>query len=390
MGRLSVYHFSVANEGGVHTVIKNIIQFSQNLDIRYHLIYLNKGYNSKSVAALQTIDNICIKFSNLDNLYHVFKKIQKQLNFQNSILACHDWTELAMVSHLGLTHPVVFFLHGDYEYYYDTALKNEKAISVFIAPTLNIYNTLLKLMPYRKSEIQHIPYPVQLHSLRSLCFDKINCAFYVANLSDGNKNFKALPLIDKLLVEQGVYVNWNVAGGGITDLEFINSWEKFDPNRIKYYGYLEPKALSEFLQSSNIFILPSKAEGMPISLIESMKIGLVPIVNQWNNSVFEYINDGQNGFVIQNCNLHEFSSIIKKLYDNKELLKILSDNAKAQTHSKNDIQLSVTNIEKIFESLSNQTIVRKKVKIYGSRLDHPLIPNYITKVVRKMLTNCAW
>ena len=387
MGRLSVYHFSVSNEGGVHTVIKNIIQYSKNNDIFYHIIYLNNGCISQAITPPQTINSSTIKFSNLDNLYHVFKKIRKRMIADDSILACHDWTELAMVSHLGLTHPVVFFLHGDYGYYYDTALKNENIISAFIAPTLNIYNRLLMLLPHRQSDIHFIQYPVHFHSSNSLSFNKINCAYYVANLSDDNKNFKAIPLIDKLLVEKGVYVNWNIAGGGISEVDFIKCWDNFDPNRIKYFGYLKTLALSEYLQTSNVFILPSKIEGLPISLIESMKMGLVPIVNHWNNSVFEYITHGESGFVINDCDPHEFASIITQLHNSNELLIKMSGNAKSRTYNKNNLHISVSRIEQIFFRLANLKIKRKKIKLYGSRLDQPFIPNFITKMFRKILTS---
>lgn len=381
--KLNVFHFSVASEGGVHAVIKNIIRYSKNHDISYHVLYLNNSDSAPEITPPENIHHSFIEFSKKDNLYHVFRKINRCIKGNNIVLACHDWTELAMVSQLGLSYPVVYFLHGDYEYYYETALKNQEAVSVFVAPTLSIYNRLLNLMPQRKADIVQLFYPIYTIDKPFIDFDKISCAYYVANLTDHNKNFQAIPIIDKILVDRGVYINWNIAGAGLNQDEFIKCWDYYQPERVKYFGYLDQKELSNYLQSSNIFILPSKVEGLPISLIESMKSGLVPIVNEWNDSVFEYIQNEKNGFLIKDLNLHLFAEKLILLHNDMTLLKQMRKNAKSTTSSKNDVETSILSIENIFFMSSGKAINRIRKKIYGSRLDHPLIPNQITKIIRK-------
>lgn len=383
MRSLSVFHFAVACEGGVHTVIKNIIRYSNNDDISYHVLYLTNSDSTPAITPLENVPHSFIQFSKYDNLYHVFRKINRNIKGKNIVLACHDWTELAMVSQLGLSYPVVYFLHGDYEYYYETALKNQEAVSVFVAPTLSIYNRLLSLMPQRKSDIVQLFYPVYTNDKPSIDSDKISCAYYVANLTDYNKNFQAIPIIDKILVDRGIHINWNIAGAGLCQDEFIKYWDYYQPDRIKYFGYLDQKELSNFIQSSNIFILPSKVEGLPISLIESMKSGLVPIVNEWNDSVFEYIQNEKNGFLIKDLNLNLFAEKIILLHNNMPLLKQMSEKAKSSASSKNDVGSSILSIEKLFIMSSDKAINRSRKKIYGSRLDNPLIPNQISKFIRK-------
>lgn len=381
--KINVFHFSVASEGGVHTVIKNIIRYSNNDDISYHVLYLTSSDSTSEITPPENVSHSFIQFSKYDNLYHVFRKINRSINGDNIVLACHDWTELAMVSQLGLSYPVVYFLHGDYEYYYETAIKNQEAVSVFVAPTLSIYNRLLSLMPQRKSDIVQLFYPIYTDDNPPIDYNKISCAYYVANLTDDNKNFQAIPIIDKILVDSGIHINWNIAGAGLNQDEFIKCWDYYQPDRIKYFGYLGQKDLSNFIQSSNIFILPSKVEGLPISLIESMKSGLVPIVNEWNNSVFEYIQNEKNGFLIKDLNLHLFAEKIILLHNDMSLLKQMSEKAKSSTRSKNDLVTSVVSIEKIFFMYLDKAINRSRKKIYGSRLDHPLVPNQVTKFIRK-------
>jgi len=387
---LNVYHFSVVQEGGVHTVIKNIIHHAKSKHIEYHILYLNNTAVTESVIPPEKINHSFIRFSKHNNLYTTLTKINSYITKKNAVLACHDWTELAMVAHLGLSYPVVFFMHGDYDYYYDTAVKNNCIISVFVAPTASIYNRLLTLLPNRKSDIIQAFYPVPTHQTVLSEHKKLTCAYYVSNLSDENKNFKAIPIIDKILVEQGVYVNWNIAGGGIKLSEFIESWESYDPSRIHFSGYLQQEELAQFIQSSSIFVLPSKVEGIPIALVESMKSGLIPIVNEWNDSVLEYITSGENGFLIKGNNLNEFAEKIILLNNDRNLIKSMSEKVKASSKEQNAIDLSISKIENIFFSLSNLSLKRKKQKLYGSRLDHPLIPNVFTKIVRRYLSIATW
>jgi glycosyltransferase involved in cell wall biosynthesis len=383
--KLNVFHFSVASEGGVHAVIKNIIQYSNNDNISYHVLYLTNSDSTPEITPLENVHHSFIQFSKNDNLYHVFRKINRCIKGNNIVLACHDWTELAMVSQLGLSYPVVYFLHGDYEYYYETALKNQGAVSFFVAPTLSIYKRLLNLMPQRKADIVQLFYPIYTKDKPFIDSDKISCAYYVANLTDDNKNFQAIPIIDKILVDRGIHINWNIAGAGLNQDEFIKCWDYYQPDRIKYFGYLNQKDLSNYIQSSNIFILPSKVEGLPISLIESMKSGLVPIVNAWNDSVFEYVQNEKNGFLIKDLNLHLFAEKLILLHNDMNLLKQMRENAKTSTSSKNDVETSILSIENIFFVSSDKAKNRSRKKIYGSRLDHPLIPNQITKMIRKTL-----
>ena len=57
---------------------------------------------------------------------------------------------------------------------------------------------------------------------------------------------------------------------------------------------------------------------------------------------------------------------------------------------KNNLEVSVSMIQDLFFKVANKTISRKPKKIYGSRLDHPLIPNCLTKLIRKTLSSDLW
>ena len=77
-------------------------------------------------------------------------------------LVSSDWLELAWVSSLGTERAVFQILHGDFDYYYDLALKHQDVVDVFITCSRLIHEKLVKLLPDRAADIHHIPYGVPI------------------------------------------------------------------------------------------------------------------------------------------------------------------------------------------------------------------------------------
>jgi len=65
---------------------------------------------------------------------------------------------------------------------------------------------------------------------------------------------------------------------------------------ITFVGY--SKKINEFLQKADIFILPSRDEGFPISILEAMREGL-PVISTNVAGIPEMIDDGINGLLAQ-------------------------------------------------------------------------------------------
>ncbi|MDQ1144164.1 glycosyltransferase involved in cell wall biosynthesis [Bacillus sp. SORGH_AS 510] len=83
-------------------------------------------------------------------------------------------------------------------------------------------------------------------------------------------------------------------------------------NSVLFLGWLDQpwKALLQ----SNVFILPSDTEGLPLSIIEAMAIGL-PVISTNVGGVPELIEDGKTGFIIPPGNVEELVRKLKKLIE---------------------------------------------------------------------------
>lgn len=69
---------------------------------------------------------------------------------------------------------------------------------------------------------------------------------------------------------------------------------------------------------SDIFILPSHHEGMPISIIEAMAAGL-PVIASKVGGVPEQVVDEETGYLVHPKNPNELCQAIQKLIENREL-----------------------------------------------------------------------
>ena len=78
--------------------------------------------------------------------------------------------------------------------------------------------------------------------------------------------------------------------------ELVQKYELED--NITFYGGVPNVEVYKFLAKNNIYILMSKNEGLPISILEAMRVGL-PIISTNVSGIPECIDEGYNGFLIE-------------------------------------------------------------------------------------------
>jgi len=94
---------------------------------------------------------------------------------------------------------------------------------------------------------------------------------------------------------------------------------------IIFLGYIQGKGKKDILLNSDIMILPSYREGLPISILEGMAAGCAIIATEVG-SIPEIIKKGENGFLFKPGNIDELRKYIENLLNNKVLLNKMKYN----------------------------------------------------------------
>lgn len=381
---IKVVHFHNGSGGGVLSVIRNLLFYKQNSNIENHVIYtINKdqlGHYEKP-GLEGAVNEQIFYYSPKWNFYYTCRQLAKLLPDDEAIIVAHDWLELGMVSNLGLPNPVVQFVHGAYDYYYSLAAKHSQWIDNYITVAQSIKDELVLRLPNRKGAIQYLRFPVP--DVKSDINQKMY-GFHIVFVGrcEEAKGYYLLPEIDKELIRRGVKVQWHIAGGGSESQTIKAVWPI--NSEIKFHGNMANAELIQLLCTSHALILPSKAEGMPISVVEAMQAGAIPIVNNLPGGLNEIIINGVTGYRIKENKLEYYVDIIQKLYYSDELIKSLSHAAKSHINGLFDPWINTNLIEKVIIE-KNRTKIKHSRKLYGSRLDNSYLPNFITFALRKTL-----
>ena len=81
--------------------------------------------------------------------------------------------------------------------------------------------------------------------------------------------------------------------------------------RVHMQGKVSRDESQRIIDSSNIFLLPSRAEGCPVSLMEAMCTGCIPIVGDGKHVCREILEDGNFGVIVKKGSSKElFNAIV--------------------------------------------------------------------------------
>jgi glycosyltransferase involved in cell wall biosynthesis len=81
---------------------------------------------------------------------------------------------------------------------------------------------------------------------------------------------------------------------------------------VEVRDWLSPAERDRLLASADAFVLPSYAEGLPMSLLESMAWGL-PVITTAVGSIPEHVRDGVQGLLVQPGDVSELAGAIERI-----------------------------------------------------------------------------
>lgn len=141
---------------------------------------------------------------------------------------------------------------------------------------------------------------------------------------------------------------FRMAGTGPDKDFYVPKFKSRLGTSFEYKGVVTGKEKTELLLESNIFLLPSLYEGLPISLLENMSFGNVPVVTDVG-SIGSVVTDGINGIIVKRHSAEDIYAALNRLSNDYKLIKQLGDNARQHIFKHFDPENYFIHLNRIYE-----------------------------------------
>lgn len=149
-----------------------------------------------------------------------------------------------------------------------------------------------------------------------------NIMLHIGRFSEQKNHFRLIDMFNECL-KQNKDIKLYLVGTGEKQNDVKQYVQKLNlDKKVEFLGALSE--CYEIMNKADIFVLPSKWEGMPMTIIEAMGTGL-PVIATNVGGIPNMINNGKDGYIANS--IEEFVNCINTLYDNKNLRKKIGENA---------------------------------------------------------------
>lgn len=162
---------------------------------------------------------------------------------------------------------------------------------------------------------------------------------------------KGLSLILEALVglkEKNIDFTFYIGGVGPDTEWFVHECNQQIPNNYIYKGLVSGDNKQNLFAKSHVFLLPSRFEGLPMALLESMNNRIVPVVTPVG-AIPEVVYHGQNGFLVNDK--QDIITILELLSKDKITLNQLGENARNTITSRFSMTSYIENFDSILAGL---------------------------------------
>jgi L-malate glycosyltransferase len=168
-------------------------------------------------------------------------------------------------------------------------------------------------------DIQVIPNGIDTEQYQPGPFDPNNMPtiIYIGRFSP-EKNAVAVPEILAELLD----LNWRcvmLGDGPQMDAVIDSIQERSMQGRFKLTGWVRPITVKQWLEKSDILLMPSLLDSMPIAGLQGLSAGLALVLSRIG-SCPDYIDNGLNGFLVTPGDQKGYADALRQLISDKKLL----------------------------------------------------------------------
>jgi len=381
----SVVYLLPDTMGGTMNVIANLLEYRAADSFACHVV-LTHNHLSRDIRArpaLRCDSETTVEYTlPIENLHSVMRRVARAIPPGRGVVVASDLLDLATLSVHDVGRAVVLILHGDHEYYYDLAAKHDRVVHAYVAISRRIHEQLRARLPHRAEDIHYIPFGIPVPARSRASTSGPLRLIFAGRLEDRQKGVLDLPAIDERLWALGPDVRWTIVGDGPDGERLRAKWP--ESSTVHYCGALTNAQTVDMLASHDVFVLPTRHEGLPVAVLEAMGAGVVPVVSNIASGVPDVVTDGFTGVLPTPGDVNGFADAIARLARDRALLERMSAAARQTVRTKFEVRERTAAFQSLYARYAEmyRPLAEDAALQYGSRLDRPWIPNPLVRLIR--------
>lgn len=203
------------------------------------------------------------------------------------------------------------------------------------------------------SRILPIANPVQLPPTIDFFLREPSTILFLGRLGEQKGTYDLLNAVSGLVTQ---YPNLTLLLGGDGELDRVQKQanQMGIGAHVEVLGWISVTRKSALLRRAAIYVLPSYAEGLPMSVLEAMAAGL-PVISTRVGGIPEVIADGLEGYLIQPGDVIALSNALNMLLVDADLRRSMGIAARNKVESTFSTEHVLPQIERLYQDLGIQT-----------------------------------
>jgi colanic acid/amylovoran biosynthesis glycosyltransferase len=150
----------------------------------------------------------------------------------------------------------------------------------------------------------------------------------------------------KLLLDKGYELNLRLAGDGPSKAKLQALTEELKiSHRVVYLGFLSEDEVIRELEACDLFVLSSFVEGVPVSAMEAMAIG-VPVIATNVAGTSELIEDGKTGLLVRPSDTEALAEAIERMILDHKFRVLAAELGRRKVSDEFDVEHETAKLQK--------------------------------------------
>ena len=199
-------------------------------------------------------------------------------------------------------------------------------------------------------ESKTILIPHGVHHLKDLEVQAHQAPLTIGFLGRIHHGHKGVLRIPAILRQLRIPYRFELVGDGQDKEKLVKGLES---SKIPFtlHGYVSQDKISDIISGWDLLLFPSQVEGFPLTLIEVMNNGIVPIANELPGITDFIITSGKDGFIVKKNSIKDFVNRIDHLNKDRELLYQMKQAARETVKQRFELSAILRQYHQVFEEV---------------------------------------